>query len=205
MIPDRFSPAGGAAQDLDRQDRLSAAEGSVALMDFALTDEQRILRERDRAFRAGELNAGVIERDRDQAFPRELWRQVRRDGPAGLPVPEEYGGAALDPLSTAIALEALGYGCEDGGPRLLRLRPPAVVRRADLEVRQRGAEAAISPRLCNGALIAANAMTRARIRAPMRSPCKHEAGRDGDGFGSTARRRSSRTGPMADVASSSSP
>jgi alkylation response protein AidB-like acyl-CoA dehydrogenase len=36
-------------------------------------------------------------------------------GLQGLPVPEEYGGVGLDPPSTAIALEALGYGCEDGG------------------------------------------------------------------------------------------
>ena len=41
--------------------------------------------------------------------------EVRRDGLQGLPVPEEYGGGGLDALCTAIALEALGYGCEDGG------------------------------------------------------------------------------------------
>ena len=36
-------------------------------------------------------------------------------GLAGLPVPEEYGGVGVDPMTTAIALEALGYGCEDTG------------------------------------------------------------------------------------------
>ena len=36
-------------------------------------------------------------------------------GLLGLPVDEEYGGTALDPVSCAIALEALGYGCQDSG------------------------------------------------------------------------------------------
>ena len=36
-------------------------------------------------------------------------------GLQGLPAPEEFGGSGLDPLSCAIALEALGYGCTDHG------------------------------------------------------------------------------------------
>src|SRR3546814_20152181 len=36
-------------------------------------------------------------------------------GLTGLPVPEEHGGAGLPPLFCAVALEAFGYGCADGG------------------------------------------------------------------------------------------
>jgi alkylation response protein AidB-like acyl-CoA dehydrogenase len=84
-------------------------------MDFSLTQEQRELHARIVDFARQRLNAGAIERDRDHAFPRDLWLACGQMGLQGLPVPEEYGGVGLDPPSTAIALEALGYGCEDGG------------------------------------------------------------------------------------------
>src|SRR5690606_18932915 len=66
-------------------------------------------------FARGELNEGVIERDREQAFSRELWRKCAAIGIQGLPVPEEYGGSGADTVTCAMALEALGYGCRDGG------------------------------------------------------------------------------------------
>ncbi|MCB0306727.1 MAG: acyl-CoA dehydrogenase family protein, partial [Calditrichaeota bacterium] len=84
-------------------------------MNFNLSEEQQSLRDEIIRFARNELNAGVIERDRAQLFPRDLWLKCGEMNLQGLPVPREYGGVGLDPLSTAIALEALGYGCEDGG------------------------------------------------------------------------------------------
>ena len=84
-------------------------------MDFALSEDQVMLRDEIINFARNELNEGVIERDRAQTFPRELWLKCGEMGMQGLPVPEEYGGAGLDRLSVAVALDALGYGCEDGG------------------------------------------------------------------------------------------
>jgi hypothetical protein len=84
-------------------------------MDFSYTPEQQQLRKEIIAFSRATLNAGVIERDRQQTFSRELWIACGKMGLPGLPVPDEYGGSGLDPLSCAIALEALGYGCTDQG------------------------------------------------------------------------------------------
>lgn len=84
-------------------------------MDFSLTEEQKLLRDSILKFAQRELNNRVTERDREQTFARDLWRKCASIGIQGLPVPEEYGGSGFDPLSTAIALEALGYGCRDGG------------------------------------------------------------------------------------------
>ena len=36
-------------------------------------------------------------------------------GIQGLPVPTEYGGLGMDPLTTVAALERLGYACKDNG------------------------------------------------------------------------------------------
>ena len=84
-------------------------------MDFSLNEEQRLLRDEIIRFATNELNSDVLERDRERAFSRELWLKCGDMGLQGLPVPEESGGSGLDALSTAIALEAFGYGCHDGG------------------------------------------------------------------------------------------
>ena len=128
-------------------------------MDFALTEEQRILRAEIRRFAQEQLNDGVIERDRNQTFSRELWRKCGEMGLPGLPVPEEYGGAGFDSLTTAIALDALGYGCEDGGlafsicAHLLACVVPIAKFGSEEQKKQ------YLPGLCDGTLIAANAMT----------------------------------------------
>ncbi len=84
-------------------------------MDFALTEEQAFLRQDVRDFAASELCDNVIDRDSNHEFSHELWRRSSAKGLTGLPAPEEYGGAGLDPLTVAIVMEALGYGCPDGG------------------------------------------------------------------------------------------
>jgi alkylation response protein AidB-like acyl-CoA dehydrogenase len=50
-----------------------------------------------------------------QQFSRELWLKCGEMGLQGLPVPEAYGGSGLDTQSVVVVLEALGYGCRDGG------------------------------------------------------------------------------------------
>src|SRR5438105_2631302 len=84
-------------------------------MDFSFTADQELLRKEIVAFARATLNEGVIERDRSQTFARHLWQACGTMGLQGLPAPEVYGGSGLDPLSCAVALEALGYGCTDHG------------------------------------------------------------------------------------------
>ena len=84
-------------------------------MDFSYSDDQKLLREQIVRFAKNELSPGALERDEKHAFPHELWLKCGEMGLQGMPVPEAYGGSNLDALSTAIGLEALGHGCEDGG------------------------------------------------------------------------------------------
>ena len=128
-------------------------------MDFALSAEQQQMRDAVVEFARAELNAGIIARDREQHFPRELWTQCAAMGLMGLPVPEEYGGSGLDALTTAIALEALGYGCADNGlsfsicAHLLACVVP--IWKFGTEEQKRR----LLPGLCDGTLIGGHAMT----------------------------------------------
>jgi alkylation response protein AidB-like acyl-CoA dehydrogenase len=128
-------------------------------MDFALSDEQRALRDTVLRFAERELNADVVERDRAQTFRRDLWQQCAAIGLQGLPVPDEYGGAALDAVSTAIALEAFGNGCRDGG---LVFSLCAHLLACVVPVWKHGSDAQKSRYLrglCDGTLVGAHAIT----------------------------------------------
>ena len=128
-------------------------------MDFALSEEQKLLRDNIVRFAQRELNDGVRDRDREQMFSRDLWRKCAAVGIQGLPVPEEYGGSGFDPLSCAIALDALGYGCTDGGlvfslcAHLLACVVPVWMHGSDEQKRR------YLPGLCDGTLVGMHAIT----------------------------------------------
>ena len=54
-------------------------------------------------------------RDDEGEFWWDGWRRCAELGLCGLPAPEEFGGGGADRVTTAAALESLGYGCGDGG------------------------------------------------------------------------------------------
>ena len=84
-------------------------------MDFSWTAEQLGLKTAVIDFSQKELNAGMVERDRCGQFSPENWRKCAEFGLQGLPIPETYGGAGTDILTTLLAMEGLGYGCRDNG------------------------------------------------------------------------------------------
>ncbi len=84
-------------------------------MDFGWTDEQAALRSGAVEFATRRLADGVIERDRDGVFSRELWDACAEFGLQGLMVPDEWNGAGHDLLSAVAILEGIGYGARDNG------------------------------------------------------------------------------------------
>ncbi len=76
-------------------------------MNFELTEEQQMIQEMARDFAVHELKPGVIERDRDQKFPRELLNKMAEQGFLGMMVSPEYGGGGLDTVSYVLAMEEL--------------------------------------------------------------------------------------------------
>jgi alkylation response protein AidB-like acyl-CoA dehydrogenase len=80
-------------------------------MEFDLSDEQRMWRDTVHDFVAREVKPKAHEVDETAEFN---WPAVRKMGPLGLlglNIPEEYGGAGVDAVSAAIAIEELGWGC----------------------------------------------------------------------------------------------
>ncbi len=168
-------------------------------MDFGLTEEQRVLRDGIVRFARAELSPGAAQRDRDHEFSRELWQKCAYMGLTGLVVPEAFGGGAADGLTTAIALEALGYGCEDGGlvfsvcAHLLACVVP-IVRFGSEEQKAR-----YLPGFCDGSIIAVNAMTEPESGSDAFN-LRTRAVADGDGYRINGAKTFSTNGPVADVA-----
>src|SRR5437763_6164506 len=84
-------------------------------MDFAWSDQQRELLDAVGRFASQQLNYDVVENDRDSVFNHDAWKKCGDFGIQGLPVPTEYGGLGMDPLSTVGGLERLGYAWKDYG------------------------------------------------------------------------------------------
>lgn len=168
-------------------------------MDFSLSAEQRALRDGVIRFAQSELSPQAAERDAAHAFSRELWLKCGEMGLPGLTVPEEHGGAGLDPLSAAVALEALGYGCEDSGlvfaicAHLLACVTPIWKHGSDEQ------RARYLPDLCSGKRIAVNAMTEPESGSDAFA-MKTRAVADGDDFVINGVKIFSSNAPVADVA-----
>ncbi len=80
-------------------------------MNFDLTEEQRLWRKSVHDFVEKEVRPKAREVDEKGEFN---WEAVRKMGPLGLlglNIPEEYGGAGVDAVSAAIAIEEIAWGC----------------------------------------------------------------------------------------------
>jgi len=75
-----------------------------------LNESQRMIRDTMRAFARERLAPYAAEWDRTHAFPREALRELAQLGAYGIVVPERYGGAGLDYVSLAVALEEIAAG-----------------------------------------------------------------------------------------------
>ncbi|MGH2374756.1 MAG: acyl-CoA dehydrogenase [Candidatus Methylomirabilaceae bacterium] len=76
-------------------------------MVVAMTDEHRLIQDTVREFASRELMPVAAELDHQARFPAEIVKKAAAIGLMGLTVPEEYGGAGLDPVAYVIAHEEL--------------------------------------------------------------------------------------------------
>src|SRR5512134_800327 len=74
-------------------------------MDFDLPESHAELQRTVRAFCEAEVRPHARRWDDEQRFPLDVVRKLGDLGLLGMAVPEEYGGAGLDPLAIAVVVE----------------------------------------------------------------------------------------------------
>ena len=77
-------------------------------MDLDLAPEHALLRDTIRDFMATEVAPQVEEHERERRFPSDIVKRIGELGWLGIPIPEDEGGAGLDTLAYAIAVEEIG-------------------------------------------------------------------------------------------------
>ncbi len=88
---------------------------SIASDFFMLTDVQKSIYESAHEFASKEIAPKAKELDETGRFPTEIVEQLGKMGFMGMVVPEEFGGAGLDYMSYAIAIEEISKGCASTG------------------------------------------------------------------------------------------
>jgi alkylation response protein AidB-like acyl-CoA dehydrogenase len=80
-------------------------------MDFDLSEEQRLWRSVVHDFVLHEVRPHAKDVDENAVLNWDAVRKMGALGLLGLNVPEQFGGAGMDMLSAAIAIEELGWAC----------------------------------------------------------------------------------------------
>jgi butyryl-CoA dehydrogenase len=84
-------------------------------MDLDLTPEQKLIRDTARGLAANEIAKVAAQIDREHRFPREIIAKLGELGMLGVAVPERWGGAGMDNVSYALAVEEISRGCASTG------------------------------------------------------------------------------------------
>jgi butyryl-CoA dehydrogenase len=84
-------------------------------MDFELTELQRETQRLCREFAARELLPHAHQWDEEHTFPKAAVKQLAELALLGVAVPERYGGAGLDNVAYAVAIEEISRGCASTG------------------------------------------------------------------------------------------
>jgi len=149
-------------------------------MDFDLTDEQRMVQRAVRDFCDSELKPYAAEVDESGALRWEAIRKMPALGLTALQVPEEYGGAGLDTISTALAIEEVARACGSTALSLAAhngLGCGPIVRWGTAAQKER-----YLPPLVSGETLGALALTEPGAGSDLAGGVQTTARRDGDGW-----------------------
>jgi butyryl-CoA dehydrogenase len=84
-------------------------------MEFELSEEQRMIRDTARDFAAREVAPKAAELDKTGRWPAEIVKKMAELGLLGVAIPQEHGGAGMDALSYALAMEEVSAACASCG------------------------------------------------------------------------------------------
>ncbi|NQT35105.1 acyl-CoA dehydrogenase [bacterium] len=142
-----------------------------------LTEEQLMLREMVHDFAQNEVKPIAAEIDETCRFPEETVKQMGEIGLMGIVFPEEYGGAGMDYVCYAIAVEELSRVCGSHGITLaahISLGVNPIYLFGNEEQKQEWL-----PRLCSGEILGAFGLTEPNAGSDA-GGTETTANRDGD-------------------------
>ena len=84
-----------------------AVETAPSRDPFALSEEERSVRDTVRDWAAKEVAPGAAQRDEEERYDRTLFERAGELGLTGLPYPEAYGGAGMGTFAWALAAEEI--------------------------------------------------------------------------------------------------
>ncbi len=80
------------------------------MVNFELTDEQRMLQELARDFANEEIKPNASHWDKESIYPKEAIDKANELGLLTLKIPEKYGGGGMGSFEEVLVLEELGFG-----------------------------------------------------------------------------------------------
>lgn len=167
-------------------------------MDFSLAEEQINFKKTVVKFAQSELNSNVNELDEKGKFSWEGWKKCADFGIQALPIPKKYNGLEEDILTCLLAMQALGYACEDSG---LLFAINSHMWTCEIPVLNFGTDEQKEkylPGLCKGKLIGGHAMTEPDSGSDAFS-LKTTAVRKGDKYILNGTKMFVSNGPIADI------
>jgi alkylation response protein AidB-like acyl-CoA dehydrogenase len=168
-------------------------------MEFSWSPEQLELRQRVIDFARTQLNDNIVERDHSGEFSRENWHKCAEFGLLGMMIPEEYGGQGSDVVTTAMAMDALGYGCRDNGLLFGLNAQLWTIQTTLLHYASPEQKRSLLPKLCSGEIIACFAMTEPEAGSDAYSGKTRFEKRD-DGYVLNGEKMMITFAPIADIA-----
>jgi len=84
-------------------------------LDFSLTDNQKLFKKTIREFCEREIKPIADKIDKEEYFPKDLYKKMGQMGLMGMTVPQEFGGSGIDRVSYMIALEEISRFCGSTG------------------------------------------------------------------------------------------
>ncbi len=159
-------------------------------MDLDLSPDHVLLRDTVRSFMTDEVAPLVDEHERARRFPADVVRRIGELGWLGINVPERWGGAGMDTLAYAIAIEEIGrvwgsLGLIVAAHTSLGCGPLLVA--GNDEQRDR-----YLPALAGGTMLGAYGLTEPNAGSDAggtQTTARREAGPDGDGWVIDGRKR----------------